>query len=58
MKKFLRDLVVDEDGPTSVEYAVMLAMIVVVCVVSVRAVGVALAENFDNSNTEMVEAFN
>ena len=58
MKKFLRHLVANEDGPTSVEYAVMLAMIIVVCVVSVRAVGVALAENFDNSNSEMVEAFN
>ncbi|NOY43051.1 MAG: Flp family type IVb pilin [Planctomycetes bacterium] len=58
MKNFLRRLAADEDGPTSVEYAVMLAMIIVVCVVSVRAVGVALADNFDNSNTEMVEAFN
>ena len=28
-----------EDGPTAVEYAVMLALIVVVCVVSITALG-------------------
>jgi pilus assembly protein Flp/PilA len=28
-----------EDGPTSVEYAVMLALIVVVCLVSITALG-------------------
>jgi pilus assembly protein Flp/PilA len=35
VKKFL----VSEDGPTAVEYAVMLALIVVVCLASVSAVG-------------------
>ncbi|HVJ69208.1 MAG TPA: Flp family type IVb pilin [Caulifigura sp.] len=28
-----------EDGPTAVEYAVMLALIVVVCLTAVRAIG-------------------
>jgi pilus assembly protein Flp/PilA len=28
-----------EDGPTAVEYAVMLALIIVVCIVSITAVG-------------------
>ena len=28
-----------EDGPTAVEYAVMLALIVVVCIVSITALG-------------------
>ena len=28
-----------EDGPTAVEYAVMLALIVVVCLASIRTIG-------------------
>lgn len=34
-KRFLSD----ESGPTAVEYAVMLALIVIVCLVSIRAIG-------------------
>ena len=33
--KFLKS----EDGPTAVEYAVMLALIVIVCLTAIRAVG-------------------
>lgn len=29
----------EEDGPTAVEYAVMLALIIVVCLVSIQFVG-------------------
>jgi pilus assembly protein Flp/PilA len=29
----------DEDGPTAVEYAIMMALIIVVCVVSLTALG-------------------
>jgi len=32
---FLRD----EDGPTAVEYAVMLALIIVVCIAAITALG-------------------
>lgn len=35
VKRFL----VSEDGPTAVEYAVMLALIIVVCLAAVSAVG-------------------
>ena len=35
VKKFI----VSEDGPTAVEYAVMLALIIVVCLAAVSAVG-------------------
>jgi pilus assembly protein Flp/PilA len=35
IKKFL----VSEDGPTAVEYAVMLALIIVVCLAAVSSVG-------------------
>ncbi len=30
---------VSEDGPTAVEYAVMLALIVVVCLTAIQAIG-------------------
>jgi pilus assembly protein Flp/PilA len=33
--RFLRD----EDGPTAVEYAIMLALIITVCVGAIQAVG-------------------
>ena len=42
MKKF-KGLIVgfvrNEDGPTAVEYAVMLALIIVVCITAVTALG-------------------
>ena len=43
VKKFL----VSEDGPTAVEYAVMLALIVVVCITAVTSVGTAANSKFD-----------
>ncbi len=42
MKTFINSIkkfVVSEDGPTAVEYAVMLALIIVVCLAAVSAVG-------------------
>ena len=42
MKSFTKSLVSflkDESGPTAVEYAVMLALIVVVCITAITALG-------------------
>ncbi|MGL4550921.1 MAG: Flp family type IVb pilin, partial [Gemmataceae bacterium] len=42
MKKFAQlvvDFVNNEDGPTAVEYAVMLALIVVVCITAITTLG-------------------
>jgi pilus assembly protein Flp/PilA len=42
MRKFLDRVVTfvkAEDGPTAVEYAVMLALIIVVCLVAITALG-------------------
>jgi pilus assembly protein Flp/PilA len=36
---FVMDLVRREDGPTAVEYAVMLALIIVVCLTAITALG-------------------
>jgi pilus assembly protein Flp/PilA len=34
-----RQFLVNEDGPTAVEYAVMLALIIVVCLTAITAIG-------------------
>lgn len=47
VKKFL----VSEDGPTAVEYAVMLALIVIVCLTAIRAIGT-------NANSTFTQAGN
>ena len=42
MKNFansVKSFLVSEDGPTAVEYAVMLALIVVVCLTAIQAIG-------------------
>jgi pilus assembly protein Flp/PilA len=37
-----------EAGPTAVEYAVMLALIVIVCLVAITSVGTATSTTFSN----------
>ncbi len=43
----------NEDGPTAVEYAVMLAMIVITCSVAIAGLGQATLSLWNNSNTEL-----
>jgi len=50
IRKSILQFLRDEDGPTAVEYAVMLALIIVVCIVSIRTLG-------NNTNT-MYSSFN
>jgi pilus assembly protein Flp/PilA len=47
----------DESGPTAVEYAVMLALIIAVCITAVGAMGLANANSFEESSTEISSAF-
>jgi len=42
-----------EDGPTAVEYAVMLALIVVVCITAITALGTAANQTFQNVGTKI-----
>ena len=44
IRRFLKS----EDGPTAVEYAVMLALIIVVCLVAITAVGTQASTTFSN----------
>lgn len=39
VRRFLFDLVTKEEGPTAVEYAVMLALIIVGCVAALFVIG-------------------
>lgn len=48
-KKFLES----EDGPTAVEYAVMLALIVVACITTITAVGTKVNASFDATQTAL-----
>ncbi len=47
----IRNFIASEDGPTAVEYAVMLALIIVVCLAAVSAVGSNANGKFNNVNT-------
>ena len=55
MRKFTQHLVEflkREDGPTAVEYAVMLALIIVVCITAITALGTNANKTFSSvSNT-------
>lgn len=48
LAKKLRHFIVSEDGPTAVEYAVMLALIVVVCLTAISAIGTSANQTFQN----------
>jgi len=43
LKRFLAQ----EEGPTAVEYAVMLALIILACFVAIQALGSATSSSFD-----------
>ena len=43
------EFILDEDAATAVEYAVMLALIVVACVGSVKFLAAQTADSFDTS---------
>jgi len=51
MTKVARQLIAflkNEEGPTAVEYAVMLALIIVVCIAAVTALGGSVSGVFSN----------
>ena len=51
MKNFalkVRRFMVSEDGPTAVEYAVMLALIIIVCLSAISTLGTNAKATFNN----------
>ncbi|MBS0207468.1 MAG: Flp family type IVb pilin [Planctomycetes bacterium] len=49
IKKFLKS----EDGPTAVEYAVMLALIVIVCLTAIQSIGTNANATFQKVATQL-----
>ena len=47
---------VSEDGPTAVEYAIMLALIVIVCLTAIQAIGTNANLTFDKVATAVGNA--
>jgi pilus assembly protein Flp/PilA len=54
LHRFIWDLLVRDDGPTAVEYAVLLALIIVGCLVAILAIG----NNLDEVYELVTAAFN
>ncbi len=57
MMDFLRRLARDEDGPTAVEYAVMMALIIVVCLGGVGLLSAGTAASFESTSAEPSSVF-
>ena len=53
LAKKVQRFLVSEDGPTAVEYAVMLALIIIVCLTAVRAIGTAASAKFQEAATAL-----
>ncbi len=49
LKRFLKS----EDGPTAVEYAVMLSLIIVVCLTAVSGIGKNASTTFSNVSAQL-----
>lgn len=53
LRRFLRD----EEGPTSVEYAVVAMLILLACMTAVQAFAKATGESFQDSSDKISRAF-
>lgn len=49
----VRQFLVSEDGPTAVEYAVMLALIIIVALAAIQTVGTRTSATFNNIAGQM-----
>lgn len=54
-KKLIRFLL-DEEGPTAVEYAMLLMLVFLACLTAITAIGQATAGSFDGSSNSINEA--
>lgn len=53
LAKSIKQFLISEDGPTAVEYAVMLALIVMVCITAISALGENTAASFNNTASQL-----
>jgi pilus assembly protein Flp/PilA len=54
--KGVRQFLVAEDGPTAVEYAVMLALIIIVALTAIQTLGTRVSTTFNNIASQMPTA--
>lgn len=54
----LRKLVRDENGPTAVEYAVMLALIIILCLAAIRAIGTSTNQSLNSTSNALNKSVN
>jgi pilus assembly protein Flp/PilA len=52
----VKNFLTREDGPTAVEYAVMLALIIVVCIVAITALGTNANQTFTTVSNAIAAA--
>ncbi len=48
LASFVKSFLSDEEGATATEYAVMLALIIVICIAAIGALGDKVSTNFVN----------
>jgi len=53
IKNAVSNFIKREDGPTAVEYAVMLALIIVVCIAAISALGSNASNTFNYVGTKV-----
>jgi len=53
MIRQIKEFLVSEDGPTAVEYAVMLALIIVVCISTVTTIGTKANAKFQSAASKL-----
>jgi pilus assembly protein Flp/PilA len=53
MLRQLKRFLYDSEGATAVEYAIMLALIVIVCLASITTLGLNNAASFQDSSDQM-----
>ncbi len=52
----IQHFLLDDDGPTAVEYAVMLMLILLVCITAIQLVGAWGAESWGDTANKLDEA--
>ncbi len=56
LAKKVHRFLVSEDGPTAVEYAVMLALIIIVCLTAITSLGTSANQTFTNVGASLPTA--
>ncbi len=58
LHKAFKRVLLEEDGPTAVEYAVILALIIGACMSAFQALAAATMSSFDTSSNAIESALN